>query len=214
MQYRKFVFASVVVFMLVLSGCASFEKEQLARLEAMPDVSQYSNKPTVYVDYHFYSGNPDSNPTENQQAKEHLEPVIVQAIEKAGLFSEYSFDKDKASDSDYTITVNVYNHGNKGAAFASGFITGFTFGLIPGSGTDNFTVSVDAIDKQGNVLSNQVNNDAVQTWIGIWFLPMMGNTPDKAISRTIENQVVTALVGLFNDKVFQYSLLSGFSFSA
>jgi hypothetical protein len=214
MQSRKFVNACVVALALVLSGCASFEKEQLARMDVMPDVSQFSNKPVVYVDYHFFSGEPEGDAVESQEAKQQLRPVIAQAIEKTGLFSEYSFDSDKAGVSDYTLTVNIYNHGNRGAAFASGFISGFTFGLIPGSGTDNFTVSVEAKDKHGSVLSNQVNNDAIQTWIGIWFIPMMGNTPQKALSNTIENQVVTALVGLFNDKVFQYSLLRGFSFSA
>jgi hypothetical protein len=211
MNLVKAIFATAL---LSLSGCASFEKEQLTRVENLPDVSQYTNKPTIFVDFSFYNGEPDSNHSENTQAKTQLEPVITQAIEKTGLFSKYSFDKDKAGSSDYTITVNVYNHGNKGAAFASGFLTGFTFGVIPGSATDNYTVSVEAIDKNGNVLSKHVNDDAVQTWIGIWFIPMMGNTPQKAISNTLENQIVTALVELFNDSVFQYSLLNGYSFSA
>jgi hypothetical protein len=214
MQYIKLLKVSIFLLLLNLYGCASFEKEQLARVEQMPDLSHYTNKPRAYVNFTFYRGKPDSNPVENTQAKAQLETVIAQAIERSGLFMEYTFDKSLADSTDYTINIDVYNHGNKGAAFASGFLSGFTFGVIPGTTTDHYTVAVEAVDKNGNLLNKRTNNDAIQTWVGIWFIPMMGNTPQRAISNTLENQIVTALVELFNEKAFQYSLVNGFVFSA
>ena len=195
---------SVVVF-IGLCGCASFEQEKIARVEVMPDVSQYKNKPSVYVDLSFYRGMPEKKPTEIVHAKEKLQPIISGAIEKTALFSDYTFDQDKAESYDYTLRIKAYNHGNAFAAALSGFLTGFTFGVIPGAATDNYTVQIEAVDKNGTSLSKHANDDAVRTWVGIWFIPMMDNTAQKATSNTIENQVITALIELFNGKTLEYS---------
>jgi hypothetical protein len=183
-------------------------------MEEIPDVSQYENKPTIYVDLAIYSGKPDENPDKNFLITKHIKTVTAQAMEKTGLFSAYSFDINKVRSTDYTIKIKVYSYGNKFAAFLSGFLSGFSFGVIPGTAIDHFTVSVEAVDSNGKILSKQVNNDAIQTWVGIWFIPFMGNTIHKAVSNTLENQIVTALIELFNEKIFQYSLNNHFVFAS
>ena len=41
-----------IIAVSVLAGCASFPKEYVAKVDQMPDVSQYQNKPSVYIDLH------------------------------------------------------------------------------------------------------------------------------------------------------------------
>lgn len=201
---------NVVVFSLVLtvlSGCASFEKAELSKVTELPDVSQYENKPSAYVDLTFYRGLPNENPVEVSQAIPQVRPVVDNAFKNSDLFKDYTFDESSEDEHDYTIKINIYNHADNGVAAVSGFITGFTLGLIPGSATDNYTLELQAIDGDGRVLSKYSNKDSIQTWIGIWFIPAMGNTPEKAMGGTLENQVKTALKELIESGVMKYSYL-------
>jgi len=201
-KIKNITLALVVV---MITGCASFEKKELTRLDTLPDVSQYENKPSVYVDVKFYRGMPGDRSMEMSQVTEKLIPIVERAVEKSALFSQYTFDESQNTEHDYVIRMNVYNHGNVAAASISGFITGFTFGVIPGAATDNFTLDMEAVDRNGRFLSSFSNKDSMTTWFGLWFIPMMGNTPDKAVDGTLENQVMTALKELIESGVMKYS---------
>ena len=204
----------IVVFLLILilvSGCAAFPKEELARVGDLPNTSQYKHKPSAFVEVVFYHGLPDKNPTELSQVKDKIVPMVEGAIKKSGLFSSYTLDASAKSEQDYTIKINIYNHSdNEGAAFVMGFISGFTFGVIPATGTDNYTLKLQAIDKEGRALGEYQNKDAIQTWVGIWFIPVMGNTIEKAVNTTLENQIMVALKELLESGKLKYSSTKNF----
>lgn len=203
---RKLALTWVIGLVVGLSGCASFEQGRVPKVTSMPNVSQYENKPSVYVDFSFFRGKPGGAPTEISNVGEKLRSVVSAAIKKTELFSQVDFTQRDAANIDYTVSVNVYNHGNEAGAAVSGFIAGFTFGVIPGMATDNYVVEIEVKDNLGNVLSKRVNRDSIDTWIGIWFIPQMSNTPEKAMTNVLQNQISSALIDLFNEGVFKYSL--------
>lgn len=208
MSFRKMKILALSFVLVAVSGCAAFQEEELARVKELPDTSQYKNKPSAFVDLTFYRGLPSENPVEISQAKEKLTPVVDNAFKNSQLFSNHTFDPSTKAEQDYTIEVNIYNHGNEQLAFISGFITGFSLGVIPGAVTDNYTLELKAIDKDGRVLSELTNKDSITTWGGIWFIPVMSNTPDKAINGTLENQILTALKELIESGVMKYSYVN------
>ena len=193
----------------ILSGCASFPQNEVAKVTQMPDVSRYQNKPAIYIDFKFYQGLPDSGTAiEMPSFKTQFLPDLEKSVQNLGLFKSVTFDEFKKAGTDYTIKMLCYNHGNGGAAAISGFVTGFTFGVIPGAATDNYTLKVQLIDSNGTVVKELVNKDSVTTWIGLWFIPMMGNTPKEAVMTTLENQIKTALKSIIETGKLKYSINS------
>ena len=212
---NKSINVSVFVFLVsvLMSGCASYEQNRLERLSAYPDVSMYENKPSVYVDLNLYIGEPGKRPTRVQNMHDDFVAIFEGAIEDSGLFREYTFDASDMDEVDYTLALDVYNHGNQGLAFITGFITGYSFGVIPSAATDNYTLVLKALDKNGNNLAEEQNDDAIRTWMGIWFLPVSSNTPQKAVTKTLENQLKVALNELIKSNALKYSAIKVESFS-
>lgn len=192
---------------LLISGCASFHQQEIAQVTQLPDVSSYQHKPSVFIDFNFYRGDPGNKSAPIGKVTENLKPVIGQAVDKSKLFSHFSFNDSEKSQQDYTIKIDVYNHGNYGLAAASGFISGITLGVIPGLATDNYTMDLKALNHSGAELASVTNKDSVDTWIGLWFIPMMNNTPNKAVASSLENQLISALKDLFEKGVLKYSFI-------
>ncbi|UFS63597.1 hypothetical protein LOH54_05555 [Sulfurimonas sp. HSL-3221] len=197
---------------LAFSGCTAVQNHEVAKLETFSDVSHYEHKPSAYINIHGFHGDPESgSASEITQATDELKPVVQRIIDESKLFSSYTFDASKQQDVDYTITLNLYNHGNEMLAMLSGFITGFSFFIIPGGGTDNYTLQLKAVATADNTETTVQNRDSVTTWVGIWFIPMMGNGIREATDETLENQLRDALQKLFESGALEYSQLEGFS---
>jgi len=193
-----------VIAMLV--ACASFEQHEVAKVDELPDVSQYQNKPSVFVDLAFYSGSPNAgNAVALAEGKKLLMPHVKEVIEGSELFSEITYDEFEKDKVDYELQVAVYNHGTSGAGAVLAFLSGFTFGVIPAVATDNYTVDVKLMNTPGKLLREERNKDSVTTWIGLWFIPFMGYTPEKAVFNTINNQVRAALKELIESGAMKYS---------
>lgn len=205
MIYRSLSLIALVSTLL-LSGCASYPKEELSNVQNMPNVSKFKNKPSVYVDFNFYQGNPGAaNAVESKTVEDKFGPGIKKIVNNTKLFSSVTLDEFEKDKSDYTVSLHFYNHGEVGGAAASGFLTGLTLGIIPGAATDNYTLVAKITDRQNNVIASTKNKDSVQTWIGIWFIPVMSNTPEKAIFSTFENQIRTALKEMIMKGKLKYS---------
>jgi hypothetical protein len=201
------IIATLAVSLFFLTGCASFPKNEVPEVTSLPNMSRYANKPSAFFDVRLYHGTPDSpNPVEMVQAKQKVQSIVESAVKESKLFSEYTFDEFKQDRMDHTIRVKIYNHGNTGAAAAGGFISGLTFGIIPAAATDNYTLVMESLDKRGSVIHTTTNKDAMTTWIGIWFIPAMGNTPEKGLEKTLKNQVLDGLNKLVKEKAFKYSM--------
>lgn len=192
MRLSNGLYAFTLLALTILGGCASFPQHQVPTASAISAISatkQLNKKPSVIINVTHYMG---ENPgTEMRAASDLLRPVITSAILDSGLVDPTPYILGDKTDLQLNVTIN--NVGSKGAAMASGFITGLTLGIIPGVATDNYKVKIKVIDPNGTVLSTNTNQDAIRTWIGWIFLPFIGNSPEKAVKSTIANQVRAAL---------------------
>jgi hypothetical protein len=190
---------------IILTGCASFKNNEVANVESLPDVSHYQNKPSVFVKARFFHGAPDSTPGEISINKAQIQDLIGKTLGESGLFSKYSFNEADQAGIDYTLHVDIYNHANMGAGVVSGVITGLSLYIIPGAATDNYTLNTKLTDRAGSVIGEVTNKDSITTWLGIWFIPFAANTPGKAFSQTVENQLKAVLKELVESGKLKYS---------
>ncbi|MGG5289163.1 hypothetical protein [Pseudomonas shirazensis] len=186
MQYGK---AIGLVLALSLGGCASFTKDEVAPVD-LPSMASYSNKPNVYVDFDFLQGDPGSaKANEVPQARDMLKPELKRVFSDSGLFGRVTFDEFEKQPGDYNLRLKVYNHAPGGGQVAMAFISGLTLTIIPALATDQYTMSLETLDDKGKSLGKASNHDAINTWMGIWFLPLAGNTPKAAVTDTFSRQV-------------------------
>jgi len=194
---------------LMLGGCASFPGKKIAQVN-LPDVQQYESKPTVAFDIKFFRGNPESdNAIDLTSSVPVLTEIVKREIDAAKLFNSYTIDEFNSANADYVIKLHFYNHvENQGGAAIAGFLTGFTFGLIPSFATDKYTLKAELITSTTPTKPyTHGSTDTIKTMIGIWFIPAMGNTPKKAFDKTISNMVRDALKEMIDNKQLQYSLM-------
>jgi len=217
MSSKKLVYILAACSLIALSGCASFRNNEVANIEKLPDVSQYAKKPSVFIEPHFYRGEPGNAQLEILAIKEKINGVIGKTLSESALFSNYSFDEKDRAGSDYVIQLKIYNHGNNGLAAVAGFISGLTLTVIPAAATDNYTLEAKLLNNTGSVINSSTNKDSITTWIGIIFLPMAGLTPEKAMSGTLDNQLKAVLKELVESGKLKYSYLHnlpGLAFSS
>ncbi|MDU9032925.1 hypothetical protein NHG95_07180 [Pseudomonas corrugata] len=202
MQFGK---AMGLALALSLTGCASFTKDEVAPVN-LPSMASYSSKPNVYVDFDFYQGEPDSaKATEMPQARDMLKPELKRTFDESGLFGRVVFDEFQKQPGDYSLRLKVYNHAPGGGQMVLAFISGFSLGVIPALGTDQYTMSLETVDERGQSLAKSSNHDAINTWIGIWFLPLAGNTPKAAVTDTFNRQVNALLKNWVDNNRMKYS---------
>lgn len=205
MKAARILGAVCLLGALGLGGCASFPAEDVPRT-SMPSFTQYQQKPGVYVDFKFYQGLPGAGASEIGQAREHMRPALEQRLAASGMFSHYTLDPAQKREDDYVLRLKVYNHGSSGGAAISGFITGLTLGIIPGTAKDEYSMTLEVLDGQNQPLQSVRNHDAIRTWMGWIFLPMAGNTMDKALYDTFNRQVDALLKELYDSRQLEYSL--------
>lgn len=190
---------------LTLAGCASFPGDQVAET-TLPSMASYQQRPSVFVDFTFYQGKAtDSNAIEVPQAKEMLKPQLEASLRDSGLFSRYTLDEFQKQPGDFTLKLNVYNSGSAGAAMVSGMISGFSLMVIPATAKDEYTMTLQVLDDQGQPVLSGQNSDSVRTWMGLIFIPMMGNTPAEAVSDSFRRQLNALLKQMVDQQVLKYA---------
>lgn len=204
MQFGKILALGLV---LALGGCASFTKDEVAPV-TLPSMANYANKPNVYVDFDFYVGEPKSaSAVEVPQGRDQLKPQLQKILTDSGLFGRVTLDEFQKQPGDYNLRLKVYNHPPNGGQMALAYISGFSLMVIPAYGTDQYTMSLEAMDGQGQALTTASNHDAIGTWFGIWFIPLMANTPKDAMSDTFTRQVNALLKQVVESNSLKYSAL-------
>ncbi|WP_095064603.1 hypothetical protein [Pseudomonas sp. Irchel s3f19] len=202
MQFGK---ALGLVLALSLGGCASFTKDEVAPVE-LPSMASYTNKPNVYVDFDFLQGDPgNSKANEMPQARDMLKPELKRAFNESGLFGRVTFDEFEKQPGDYSLRLKVYNHAPGSGQVVWAFLSGLTFTIIPALATDQYTMSLETLDDRGQSLGKTSNHDAINTWMGIWFLPLVGNTPKAAVTNTFSRQVNALLKNWVDANRTKYS---------
>jgi len=192
---------------LTLGGCASFTSDQVAPV-TLPSMASYANKPNVYVDFDFYQGEAqNASAVEMPQARDSLRPVLQKALTDSGLFGRITLDEFQKQPGDYTLRLKVYNHGANAGQMILAFISGFSFMVIPAVATDQYTMTLEAVDGQGASLHNLSNHDQINTWMGIVFIPLMAKTPASAVNDTFSRQVNALLKQMVESQQLKYSAL-------
>ncbi len=194
-----------MALVLTLTGCASFPGDQVPET-TLPSMASYQQRPSVFVDFTFYQGKAtDKNAIEMPQGREVLKPQLEASLRDSGLFSRYTLDEFQKQPGDYTLKLNVYNSGSAGAAMVSGMITGFSLFVIPGSAKDEYTMTLEVLDDQGQPVLSGQNHDSVRTWMGLIFIPMMGYTPGEAINDSFRRQFNALLKQMVDKQVLKYA---------
>jgi hypothetical protein len=200
---------AMLLLAVLASGCASFPGKQLPTVDALPDTAGLRSKPAVYIDAKVFtdlSGGKRPR-TENKAATERFQKVVEKVTQESGLFSRYTLDPAKAADMDYTVKMEMLNHGDAASAAVSGFITGLTLFVVPGAATDNYTLTSTITDRRGKQLSTQALDDSVKTWTGIWFVPLMAKSPATVVPQVWENMIRNLYQKMYETKVLPYAAL-------
>ncbi|ANI55351.1 hypothetical protein [Pseudomonas sp. DR 5-09] len=203
MQFGKILALGLV---LTLGGCASFTKDEVAPV-TLPSMASYANKPNVYVDFDFYQGEPSAAAVEVPQARDSLKPQLQKILKDSGLFGRVTLDEFEKQPGDYSLRLKMYNHPPSAGSMVMAYISGFSMMVIPAYGTDQYTMSLESLDQNGQALAKTSNHDAVGTWFGIWFIPLMGNTTKDAVNDTFNRQVNALLKQWVDTNNQKYSAL-------
>jgi hypothetical protein len=121
----------------------------------------------------------ESTPAANLAASK----LLVNAANRSDRFSSLSTTKR----GDVNLEVDMLNYGNAGMAFVSGFICGYTLGIIPAVGTDNFKLTATAKNSAG-LSKTYLIDDGVKTviWLPMIFA-MASHNPSEVVPKVHEN---------------------------
>ncbi|WP_149865533.1 hypothetical protein [Catenovulum maritimum] len=192
---------------ILLGACAAFPGDKIAKIDKLPDVSQYKEKPKVVVDLKLFRGKPnDANAIEINQVQPELQRIATKVLDDSNLFESYTYDLFQQDQADYVVKLHFYNYGENGAAAVMGFLSGFTFGVIPAAATDKYTLKAEVAQNNQSIYVKE-NQDELTTWIGIWFIPAMANTPQKAMDEVFTNMIKDALNTMIENKQLKYAFI-------
>jgi hypothetical protein len=188
-----------------VAGCASFPEYRTPKVEVTA-VSKglILNKPSVYMPLKYMSnlssGDEKSN-VESVTPLPRLRRIVEKTANELTIFQSFTFESFQAKNKDYVLEIEMLNYGSKGKAMAAGFITGFTLFLVPSAATDNFKLTAKLYDKNSNLIKTYSYDDAITTWLGIWFIPVAGYTLTNAMDELWENMIKTLFSDLIKDNM-------------
>ncbi|WP_404357041.1 hypothetical protein [Methylotuvimicrobium sp. KM1] len=198
----------IIIFAsLIFSGCASFPDHKIAKVEDISISQEYAaNKPSVYIPITFLtnlSSGDEKGYVESAAPLPTLKRLIEKMANDLSLFKDYSFETFQAQNMDFVLKIEMLNHGSSGKAVGAGLITGLTLFVIPSVATDNYTLTGKVYDKSGKLLKTYSYEDSMSTWIGLWLLPVAGNTLSDAVDETFSNMLKALFRDILNDKILE-----------
>jgi hypothetical protein len=112
-----------------------------------------------------------------------LEEQSQKAYMESGLFSKITLSKDLA---DLRAEVEYIEEGSQALASISGFICGFTFGMIPGYVKANIVSVTTFKDQTGKELGTIRQSEAYSFWVQLFLVAVMPFREEpQAIARGI-----------------------------
>lgn len=140
---------AVILLSVSLTGCMSAYVENKA--PAISDVKASSQPTSVKVEVEAYT-----NGDKNDNLQQKIQPKAVETLVNTKVFT---VDPAAAA----TLKLKVSEDANKGAAFAKGFLTGFTFFLIGTTSEADYTMDVSLIENGSTVFNKQYTEKAYIT---------------------------------------------------
>ncbi len=188
----RVAFSIIVILAFSISGCASFPGKELVQIDSkILDAAPKMESVDYSITWQFQG-------KESAIGVKVLEEVIKEVLEESPVFESQQPGKGNTP-IHFDIVMN--NHGSIGASFISGFISGFTFLIIPGYAKDNYTLAVDVI-KNDTLIKSYQYDDHMSTWIGWIFVPAMpGRTPKETSKAVMKNMFRSFLFDLQKDGI-------------
>jgi len=144
--------ASVSLFAV---GCASFPGKELPTY-TYDNVTAPAAKLTASYDVKALVFG-----KENERSAERMQEEIQKVLQASPLFEKIT---PGTGIGEYQYSFLFKNEGNQALAAISGFISGFTFTIIPGYARDEFVLTVDV--KRGNsLIKTYAYRDHMDSWI-------------------------------------------------
>jgi hypothetical protein len=189
-----------VTLMFAATACASIPS-QLHQGSSVQNPSVIKTKPSVYLDVKFFDGKPgEGDPLELPAVQPTVQGAVERIVDRAGIFSRYSFDPFAQDKMDQVIHLSFYHHGGGVRSDFAALLCGLTLGLVPTSATDQYTLVASVTEKGQPVGPTQTSDDSITTQMGIWFVSGMNDTMEKAEDATYEDLTRDALKKLIDSE--------------
>ena len=178
-NFRPLARALAAACIITLGGCVSpYVDNGLAELRPEDKVSAANPKPVQFL-FEF-----QTKGVGNGQGTDFLKGEVMTAVQNSGLFTQVGASP-VADGALLHITIN--NVPLTDDAFAKGFATGFTLGLVGSTATDGYICTIDYL-AGGSRKIEQITRDAIYSNIGAKGAPPHA---DKVASLEIAAKTVT-----------------------
>jgi len=167
----SFVKCTALIFVLVLSGCATFRDGANPPITKWPPDSALKNK-TIAIQVIGKSILNNQTADVNVEFLENWREQVVRAYETSGFFSAVKNSSDQC---DIFAEVSITDKGEASGGLA--FLTGFSMFIIPAHAREGFIVKTTYKDKSGNAMGSFEKAESADTWIQLFLLPMMPFKP-------------------------------------
>lgn len=195
---RRCAGAVLLLFSLLMTGCASFYVDTATRDVPPSELRMVAQPAPVQVLFEF-----QTKGVQNARATDHLRTQVIGQIKASGLFSAV---EDKPVAGGAMLSLKLNNVPLSDDAFGKGFVTGLTFGLAGNQVTDGYICTVEYLDPTRQTPIVKTARHAIHTVIGAKEAPANGiraETIEEAV-RTMTRQIVgTALKDLSFDPDFR-----------
>lgn len=161
--------AKLLLFLLLLTlpGCLMAREGDLKLPAQWPPQSNLAGKKSISLNVTGVFNPESSNQGASQQALEMYRAQALKAYVESGIFSEVNAT---GASSDIQADISIVEEGSQGLAFLSGFISGYTMGLIPGYASIDLTAKTAYKDRAGTVLASLSKKEELGFWIQIFLL--------------------------------------------
>lgn len=173
------VFLSLCIF-----GCASFPGKELPAYT--PDqIAAPAQKLSVSFEVKSFALGKE-NPNSARIWHAEIEKVLT----ASPLFSQVT---SSTGPGEFQYSFVSRNEGNYALAFLSGFISGLTFGIIPGYGKDEYILTVE-VKKENKVLKTYEYRDHMESWIQLFLIFLTpSHWPPTVAKDVIDNMIMNFL---------------------
>jgi len=149
---------AAVAVLSSLGACASFYVDnQVKDLAPAERAAVASPKPAQLL-FDF-----QTKGVSNTTARDSVKDIVVKAVNDSGAFSVVSPDPQPNG---AVLQVTINNVPLTDDAFAKGFVTGFTFGLVGSTVGDGYICTVDYLGGSGGQKITKSTRDAIYTSLG------------------------------------------------
>lgn len=177
---RNLIVAGLIC--LLQTGCASFPSKTLPNY-TYDQIHPQNPKPSIDYDAQFISLEKENTP-----AGKIFQEEIDKVFSESQFFSKFG---PGAGTEKYHISFLVRNEGSPPLpiAFLNGFISGFTFGIIPAYAKDIFILSVD-VKRDNQVVKHYEYRDSMETWLEIVLIVMTPSHPPNKVAREVYDGMI------------------------